>query len=298
MDPERRLLASFALGLGSIYFSWSTTFNNHELAAGFLAIGFYFLLRARFEPDVRRNLAIAGFFVALAGTADVPTGVFYVALLLPIARDPRLRRNVVFYFAPLLLTVAPYLAINYSIHHSIVPVQIVRSYFEYPGSPWTGSDQLSGMRPNSLGFICSYALLALVGPKGFLLYNPFIFVAIWGMVRAIRRNGSFAYEGVAVAVGTLILMFYYWVTSDNSAAWSYSIRWFVPLLPLLFFFLYPYFEVFNKRRETVFQALLCVSVVIAAVGALNPWSPLPYSQISFVANIKQFVAHLHRPPPR
>jgi CDP-diglyceride synthetase len=97
--------------------------------------------------------------------------------------------------------------------------------------------------------------------------------------------------------GTLILMLYYWVTSDNTAAWSYSIRWIVPLLPLLFFFLYPYFEVLNKRRETVFQALLCVSVVIATVGALNPWSPLPYSQISFVANIKQFVAHLHRPPP-
>jgi hypothetical protein len=69
-----------------------------------------------------------------------------VALLLPIARHPLLRRNVVFYFAPLLLTVAAYLAINYSIHNSIVPVQIVRSYFEYPGSPWIGSDQLSGMR--------------------------------------------------------------------------------------------------------------------------------------------------------
>ena len=297
MDPEQRLLAALALGLGSIFFSWSTTFNNHELAAGFLAIGFYFLLRARFETHVRRHLAIAGFFVALAGTADVPTAVFYVALLLPITCHPQLRRNMVFYFAPLLLTVAPYLAINYSIHHSIVPVQIVRSYFEYPGSPWIGSDQLSGMRPNSLGFICSYALLTLVGPKGFLLYNPFIFVGIWGMVRAIRRNGPFAYEGVAVAVGTLILMFYYWVTSDNSAGWSYSIRWFVPLLPLLFFFLHPYFEILDKRRETVFQALLCVSVVIAAVGALNPWSPLPYSEISFVANIKQFVAHLHRPPP-
>jgi hypothetical protein len=296
MAPERRLLAALALGLGSIYFSWSTTFNNHEMAAGFLAIGFCFLLRARFAAHVRRDLAIAGFFVALAATADVPTGVFYVALLLPIARHPLLRKNVVFYLAPLLLTVAPYLAINYSIHHSIVPVQIIRSYFEYPGSPWIGSDQLSGMRPNGPGFICSYALLTLVGPKGFLLYNPFLFVAIWGMVRAIRRNGPFAYEGIAVAVGAVTLMLYYWVTSDNAAAWSYSIRWFVPLLPLLFFFLYPYFEVFNKPRQGVFQALLFVSVVIAAIGALNPWSPLSYSQISFVANIKQFVAHLHRPP--
>jgi hypothetical protein len=298
LDPERRLLAAVALAMGSIYFSWSTTFNNHELAAGFLAIGFCFLLRARFAAALRRDLAVAGFFLALAGTADVPTGIFYVALLLPVLRNPPLRKNAAFYLAPLLFTVGPYLAINYSIHHSFLPVQIVRSYFEYPGSPWIGSDELSGMRPNSFGFICSYALLTLVGPKGFLLYDPFLFVAIWGMVRAIRRKGPFAYEGVGVAIGSVVLLLYYWVTSDNYAGWSYSIRWFVPLLPLLFFFLYPYFEVFDPRRQRQFQALLCVSVLIAAVGALNPWSPVIYSQVSFIANIKQFVAHLHRPPPQ
>jgi hypothetical protein len=37
--------------------------------------------------------------------------------------------------------------------------------------------------------------------------------------------------------------------------------------------------------------------VIAAVGALNPWSPVIYSDVPFIANIKQFVAHLHRPLP-
>ena len=298
MDPERRLLAALALGFGSIYFSWSTTFNNHELAAGFLGIGFFFLLRARYEAHVRRDLAIAGFFLSLAATADVPTGFFYLALALPVMRNPLLRKNAAFYLAPLLLSVAPYLAINYSIHHSVLPVQIFRAYFEYPGSPWIGSDELTGIRPNSFGFICSYALLTLVGPKGFLLYDPFLCVAIWGLVRAIRSRGPFASEGIAVAAGTVLLLLYYWVTSDNYAGWSYSIRWFVPLLPLLFFFLYPYFEAFSKRRENVFQALLCVSVVIATVGALNPWSPEVYSDVPFIANIKQFVAHLHRPPPQ
>jgi hypothetical protein len=297
MDPERRLLAALALGLGTIYFTWSTTFNNHELAAGFLSIGLWSLLKARYEAHVRRDLAVAGFFLALAGAADVPTGIFYVTLLVPVVRNPVLRKEAVFYLLPLLLTLAPYLAINFSIHHSILPVQIVRSYFEYPGSPWIGSDELSGMRPNGFGFICSYALLTLVGPKGFLLYDPFLFVAIWGLVRAIRRREPFASEGIAIAAGSVILLLYYWVTSDNYAGWSYSIRWFVPLLPLLLFFLYPFFENFNSRRESQFQALLCVSVVIAAVGALNPWSPVIYSDVPFIANIKQFVAHLHRPLP-
>jgi hypothetical protein len=39
LDAEKRSLASLALGLGSLYFSWSTTFNSHALAASLLSIG-------------------------------------------------------------------------------------------------------------------------------------------------------------------------------------------------------------------------------------------------------------------
>jgi len=38
-----------------------------------------------------------------------------------------------------------------------------------------------------------------------------------------------------------------------------------------------------------------LSAAIALVGALNPWSPRVYSDIPFVANIKQFVEHLKHP---
>jgi hypothetical protein len=34
---------------------------------------------------------------------------------------------------------------------------------------------------------------------------------------------------------------------------------------------------------------------IAFIGALNPWSPLAYSDIPIVANVKQFVNHLRHP---
>jgi hypothetical protein len=62
------------------------------------------------------------------------------------------------------------------------------------------------------------------------------------------------------------------------------------------FFFYPYFEGSGKRIQLqAFQALLCTSLIIAFVGALNPWSPLAYGEISFVANIKQFVEHLRHP---
>jgi hypothetical protein len=296
LDAERRLLASVALSLGTIYFSWSTTFNNHEIAASFLAIGFCFLLKAKHENSGNRDLAFAGTFLSLAGAADMPTGIFFAVFLLYVLRDPSLRRRVLFYVLPLVGTVLPTLAINYSTHHSIMPLQIYRSYFDYPGSPWIGSDQLSGMVANDLTFGASYGLLTLLGPKGFLLYNPLLFIATGGLVHAIRQRGRFFWEGIFIAGGSGILLLYYWLTTNNFAGWSYSIRWFVPLLPLLMFFLYPCLAGFGKRSYVrTFQMLFCISVIIAFVGALNPWSPLAYSEISFLANIEQFVAHLHHP---
>jgi hypothetical protein len=287
LNPNERFLASVALGVGSLYFSWSSTYNSHALAASFLCIGFYFLLRARFELATRLNLGSAGFFLSLASTADIPTGIFYVLFLLYVLREPRLRAGAVFYVLPLLLTLVPALAITYSIHHSIVPVQIVASYFQYPGSPWVGSDELSGMRANDAQFALTYAWSALLGSRGFLLYNPLIVIALWGLIRAIRDKGRFFYEAIVVATGSAIVVVYYLLATNNYGGWSYSIRWFVPLLPLLFFFLYPYFENHTAKRVRQFRALLCVAIVIAFVGAIDPWSHRDLSEVPFIANLKE-----------
>jgi hypothetical protein len=287
LNEEKRFLASIALSFGSLYFSWSSTYNSHALAASFLSIGFYFLLRARFEAATNLNLGIAGFFLSLASTADVPTGIFYSLFLAYILRDPRLRRGVIFYVLPLLVTLLPALSITYSIHHSIMPVQIVASYFQYPGSPWVGSDQLSGMHSNNGLFALTYALSAFVGPKGFLLYDPIMAVALWGLVRTIRGKGLFFYEGLVVAAGSAVLVLYYLLATNNYGGWSYSIRWFVPLLPLLFFFLYPCFEHYSRTRAHQFRALLCIAIVIAFVGAIDPWSHRDLSEVPFVANLKE-----------
>jgi len=287
LDAEKRFIASVSLAFGSLYFSWSTTFNSHELAAAFLIIGFYFLLKARFNAQVNINLGIAGFFLSLASTADIPTGVFYPLFLAYVLRDARLRHSAVWYVLPLLVTLLPALAITYSIHHSILPVQIVRSYFQYPGSPWIKSGGLSGMGINSAQFSLKYGLLAFVGPKGFLIYNPILWVALWGLVRTIRQKDPFFYEAIVVGAGCVILGLYYVLFTIDYSGWSYSIRWFVPVLPLLFFFLYPYFGAYDERRARNFRMLLGAAVVIAVVGALNPWSDGSLSAAPFIANLKQ-----------
>jgi hypothetical protein len=286
LDAEKRYLASLALGLGSLYFSWATTFNSHEVAAAFLSIGFYFLIKARFAARISLPLSGAAIFFSLASTVDIPTSIFYVLFLLYVLRDPRLRRRVVFVL-PLLVTVLPALAMTYSIHHSIVPVQIIGSYFQYPGSPWVGSDRLSGMHINDATFLLTYALSALVGPKGFILYNPILWIALWGIGHAIRQKALFFYEAIVVGTGSSVLVLYYLLFTNDYSGWSYSIRWFVPLLPLLCFFLYPFFQAYDQRRARLFRALLCVAVTIAFVGAIDPWSQGNLSNVPFIANIKE-----------
>jgi hypothetical protein len=97
-------------------------------------------------------------------------------------------------------------------------------------------------------------------------------VALWGLVRVIRRRDAAYAEGLVVAVGSVIFAIYYWLTTTNYGGFSYSVRWFVPLLPLLLYFAYPYFALLHRKNAIAYRALLGCSVVLAAIGALNPWS--------------------------
>jgi hypothetical protein len=291
LDEGKRFLAALALGVGSLFFTWSSTFNNHEFAGAFLSIGLYFFLTARHEVRTARNLGLAGLFFSLAGTADMPTGIFYALFLAYVVCNGRLRPATVFYVVPLLATLLPTLAVNYAIHGSVLPVQMVRSYFEYPGSYWLDSaEKLSGMGVNGLGFTMKYALRALLGPNGFLIYNPFSLIALWGLIRELRPKSPFFYEALIVCSGGLGLAAYYLLTTSNYGGWSYSMRWLVPLLPILFFFLFPYFVSYHDAHPNIFRSVLCVSMIIAIVGLINPWCN-PADHGGFISNILQARGH-------
>lgn len=288
-NVKERIWLTSALGIASLYFTWSSTFNNHALAASLLIIGFYYILKARQSGSVKRNLFYAGFFLSLAGTADVPTATFYVGFLFYVLINSNLRGKISFYFMPLLLTVLPALFINYYISGSVIPVQINKSYFEYPGSPWIGSSELSGMHINQGLFFLYYSFSVLLGPKGFLLYNPLLFIALPYLILEIRKGQAFKQEALVIGFASLIIVLYYLLFTTNYGGCSYSIRWFVPLLPLLFFFIYPFFENFNLKRRRVFITLFSISTVISCVGLINPWTCSDLSQTPLLSNIKRLI---------
>ncbi|WP_306203966.1 hypothetical protein [Actinoplanes sp. RD1] len=283
LADRKRLWLTLALGVGSLYFTWSATFNNHSLAASWVAIGFFFMLRARHGFHVGRSLFVAGLFFSLCGGTDVPIFAVYGCFFLYVLAQRTLRRNAGWYLLPLVVTAAPALVVNYSISGSLVPVQLVADYFAWPGTPWT-PEELTGGGANSGRFLAEYAFTALIGSRGFLLYNPLMWLAIPLAVRELVRRRPFAREAAVAGVVTVVIVAYYLLFSNNYSGWSYSIRWFVPLLPLLLFFLYPVLDS-HVTLKVLFALLLLAGTAVAVIGVTKPWSNMSLSDYPLVANL-------------
>lgn len=285
LSQARRLALAAAFGVGSLALTWSATFNSHSWAASWMTIGFLFFLRARQGERINRNVLFAGLAFGLAGGADVATlvlpAVFGCALLL----DRRIRSSVWVYLVGLLVSVTPWLVANWLISGSLIPVQLVPEYFMFPDSPWT-IDQLTGAQVNSGGFLVRYGFGLLIGPRGFLCYNPLAFAALPLMIAEFVRRRKFAVEALAASVASLVIIGYYALWSNNFSGASYSIRWFVPLLGLWFFFLHPLLERRGWWPLALFGVLLAVAIPIAVIGTWNPWPWQRYGPVPLIVNLE------------
>lgn len=279
--PRARWL-TVALACGSLFLPYTAVFSNHGLAASGVSLGAYAYLRAGRAPRPGRWLAASGLALGLAAASDMPVGVYAAAGALLIATRPELRRGLPAFVAAAALALAPGVAINVAISGSVVPVNTRPELFAWPGSPWT-PDQLTGSAHYAGAELVRYAAAALVGPRGFLLYNPLLVPALAALAGALVR-GRRRREAWAVAASTAVLWGYYLANSTNLSGYAYSIRWFTPSLPLLFLALVaaPW-----RRRwwRLTFGVLLAAGVAVALVGCLNPWSNLSIAQVPLVANL-------------
>ncbi|MFT4109639.1 hypothetical protein [Propionicimonas sp.] len=282
---SRRLWLTAALGVGTLALTWSATFNSHSWAASWMTIGFLFFLRARRGTHTARDIFVAGLAFGLAGGADVATLALPAAFGCYQLFDRRLRRSLWAYALALVVALSPWLVSNVAISGSVVPVQLVSEYFLFPGSPWT-LDTLTGAQLNTGQQLATYSLGLLVGGRGFLLYNPLTVVAIPLMVAEVVRRRPFAVEALAAATASVVMFAYYALWSNNFSGASYSIRWFVPLLPLWLFFLHPLLQGKGWWRMAVFLVLFAISVPIAWVGTWNPWPWQRYGPVPFLVNLR------------
>ncbi|MCF7824352.1 MAG: hypothetical protein K9N35_09300 [Candidatus Marinimicrobia bacterium] len=274
---------------GSIMLTWSATFNNHSLAASSIMIAFMFYLKSKSEKS-RKSIFASGFFFGLAGAMDIPTGIFFISFGLLLFDGWKISTKMLPYFIAGLIPLILHFWINYSIGHTLLPLQIVPEYFDYEGTIWRGGVQPSGMQPNSGWDSIKYGLSSLLGLRGFLLYNPLLFIAIPLLIKEGFSGQRLKRESRLLLVSVLVFLSYYFIYTTNYGGWSYSIRWFVPLLPFFMIYLIgveDYLE--NRKIRISLGPIAVVSMIISSIGLINPWSNADYHSIPFMANVKQLI---------
>lgn len=281
--PARRARwLTVGLACASLFLTYTAAFSNHGLAASGVALGAYGYLRARTEPRPAGWLAASGLALGVAAASDMPVGVYAAAGALLIAAQPRLRPGLPAFVVAAALALAPGIAINVAISGSVVPVNLRPELFAWPGSPWT-PNQLTGSARYTGLELARYAGAALIGPRGFLLYNPLLIPALVVLAAGLIR-GPYRHEAWTIATATAVLWGYYLASSTNLSGYAYSIRWFTPSLPVLFLALVA--APWRSRAWRVLcGVLLAAGVLVALIGCLNPWSNLSISSVPLVANL-------------
>jgi hypothetical protein len=275
-----RTFAALSLAVGSSWLTWSTVVNNHAAAASLLMIGFWFHLQRRRLPS--------GFFFAVAGMTDLPTTLFLLGFgVLQIVPRPDYRGLAMFVLGatpPIVVA----LAMNWQIAGDLVPINLHAEFFRYPGSVFDETNLSGFLRHDTESFFV-YAFHMLVGRFGLVPYNPLLLVALPGLFWQVRRKGPFRNEATVVVICSSVLVLYYLLATNNYSGWSYGVRWFVPIVPLLSFFAYPIFVRPSPAKGILYGVVLAVAVAVMLLGAFNPWSYLSADRHPMRANLKTWM---------
>jgi hypothetical protein len=275
------LLATGALGLGTLVFPHSLTFNNHLLTAASLLLGFYALLRARTGDSPARWLALAGVATALAFTFDLLVAPF-LALFLGVAVLRHRLRAWPFLLGSL-IPLALLTTLDWWIMGDPLPPSMHPAGFNYPGSVFPPT--LTG---NTLpADVLDHGLQMLFGDQGLFSLTPVMLWPVFGLWPLFReRHHRLWGELVAAALGIIVTLSCLILFTPGSGGVAYGTRWLLDFTPLLFFFAAWPTLYRPWPRRLLFAVLVVISVFSAWQGALNPWgwSPTPLGFVEYVTS--------------
>jgi hypothetical protein len=295
-----------ALGLASPIAPYSIVFAGHVPAALCLFAGFVMLiLRRHSEPrrgeesffpiaDVpvqrrdsssRKNAPrndtatsswkffLAGLFISLAANIDLTLAIFIVAfgLWVLFTRWRKLLRYVFGALVPFAISAG----INYWAAGTIMPLYFDPKAYDFVGTVLnTTVGGTNGFY--SLDFGLRYAYDMFVGQRGLFSFTPMLIFAFIGIGVAIKQRQQ---RGLALTVllGSLLFAAYLILRTDNFGGLAWGTRWFVPLVPLWWYFSRDaYCVARNKPRaalvwQMLFWGAVLLSFLTAAQGLQDAW---------------------------
>ena len=248
-------VTSLALGLGTLWAHYSSTFLSEPLAGLCLVVAVFGL--ATYEKEARTRgdsrgrpgwLAMSGFACGLA----VATKVALAAIVWPFAlwawwlgwRNSRWRYAFV---------TTLYWSSSFSVWVGIVATY---NWARFGSVFESGYGREAGKFSTPL--VEGFGGLLFSPVKGALWYCPVLLLSIAGALAFWRRNRSLSLAIGVASVSHLVLMakYYQWYGGD-----CWGPRFLVPLLPL---WLLPAAEVLSRWRRLRFAAKAAIATVIAA----------------------------------
>lgn len=269
------LVGTLALGIGTMIFPYAVVLNHHVPAACAIFASFYLLLT---RGASRPANWVAGLLAGLAIAFDVLAGI--VTATVSMIALVRLRRAVLFFALGGAIPLGWTALFDYQIAGTFLPPYMLTYGYAYPGSVFPTTLAGNGTPDDYV----AYAFRMFVGGKGLLAYNPLLLFALVGLVQAMRTSQhSLRTEAICVGVGFVVLCVYLATQTGNYGGVAYGERWFVPVIPLVFAFIF-FAPPLNARQAwlwSLFVPLLIISVVSSWQGAQAPWQDhLPIVQLT------------------
>ena len=266
------LLITLLFTFGTMIWPYSLVFNNHIPAALCLFASLLMLPRGTQAPSASGlRLFWAGLLAGLAVSFDLTT--VFIALALFILTSLNQRRVAVTFALggtiPALMT----MIFDYQIWQSVLPPYFATEGYDYPGSPW--SSTVAAMRPPKN--IWLYSFRALLGDHGFLSHSPLLLWPIISMMLIIRNRNHPQWRAALFLIGAMVVYTIVILTrTDNFGGKAYGARFFIPLIPLLFYFIPFTLPLdFKSLRGKLLGAVIVVAVLISTVsayqGVLDTW---------------------------
>ena len=256
---EKKFLIALGAVLGSWLLSYSVTVNNHTPAA--LAFLGWFIVLEKFErlPE-RRLAAVAGFAAGIVTALDIPTG-FFCCLATPFVlyfSDGKGRRwrSAATGIAACAAVGAGIAGLNMYAYDTILPLYVANGGGTF--SPGTGDKNY-----------LFYAFESLLGGRGLFSYQPFLLFLVPGL-GIFRKKFSFAERSVLVCA--LLCMIFYLVMTNEFGGAAYGFRYFIPVLPVLWYFAgLGFLGVRTCWKQCLAGIFLLWGVAASLVGAYAPF---------------------------
>jgi hypothetical protein len=295
---------ALALGLASPIAPYSIVFAGHVPAALCLLAGFYLLIKtsglgalagfgntltnvpaAPCGPPLRGNeqasthkrsgwlLFWAGLLISLSANIDLMLAIFIVAFGLWIVLTQW--RMMFLYALGALIPFVISAAINYWAAGTIVPLYFDPKAYDFVGTVLnTTVGGTNGFYSFDFGLRYTYAMF--VGQRGLFSFTPMLIFAFIGMAVAFKQRRQ---RGLIVAVlgGSLAFAAYLILRTDNFGGLAWGTRWFVPLVPLWWYYSRDAYCVMRDRPRAslAWRALFWIAVVLsfatAAQGLHDAW---------------------------